>query len=37
MMRRGNDAVDHVGASIRLDQVGRGFDHRLEQAGLGPG
>lgn len=36
MMCPDNRAVDHVGASIPLDQFGQGFEHRLEYAGLDP-
>lgn len=31
-----NGAIDHVGASIPLDQFGQRFEHRLEHAGLDP-
>jgi hypothetical protein len=31
-----NSAVDHVGASISLDQLGQGFEHRVEHARLNP-
>lgn len=36
MMCPDNRAVDHVGASIALDQFGQGFEHCLEYASLDP-
>jgi hypothetical protein len=36
MMCPDNGAVDHVGASIPIDQFGQGFEHRLEHACLDP-
>ena len=36
MMCPDNGAIDHVSASIPLDQFGQGFQHRLEHAGLDP-
>ena len=36
MMRPDNRAVDHVGASIPLDQFSQSFEHCFEYAGLDP-
>ena len=36
MMRPDNCAVDHVGASIPLDQFSQSFKHCFEHAGLDP-
>ncbi|MDR7031320.1 hypothetical protein J2X35_000001 [Mesorhizobium sp. BE184] len=36
MMGPDNGAIDHVGASIPLDQFSQRFEHRLEPAGLDP-
>ncbi len=36
MMCPDNGAVDHVGASIPIDQFGQCFEHRLKHAGLDP-
>jgi hypothetical protein len=36
MMRPDNCAVDHVGASIPLDQFSQSFEHCFEHTGLDP-
>jgi hypothetical protein len=36
MMCPDNGAIDHVGASIPLDQFGQRFEHSLEHTGLDP-
>ncbi|OJY01941.1 MAG: hypothetical protein BGP07_02240 [Rhizobiales bacterium 63-22] len=36
MMCPDDGAVDHVGASIPLDQFGQSFQHCFEHAGLNP-
>lgn len=36
MMCPDNGAVDHVGASVPLDQLGQRFEHSLEHTGLDP-